>query len=438
VSGVGLGERAWKILKDAGSRGVEVAAAMLLVVFFFLALLGVLTLLFPKGTGLRELMRGGKASLPTAEGHPAGPVAADPGPVTRPIVAVVTTAQNNVHSRRADAIAWEPTFTGMQLGARDAVQTARNSSASIRFGAGGSLYLGENSLVILRRMEQDVVRREKRTFLLMVEGELRGRIEGTKQEPAVVDVASSGGSGRIVSRGGEAGAADFRVAVGQDRTTTYSVFEGTAEVESMGKKVVVGSNQFTTVAPAMPPTAPDRLPAAPEPAAPADGIAYAFRSLPPEVRFSWTATEPADGYRFVLARDAAFRDVVIEKTVAEPSFTHGNLAAGTYYWRVSAKRKLAESPFGVARSFRLAERRTSPALRVEALPGPGSEDFCRVRGATDPGSRVFVAGKPVVPGESGGFESLVPLQRGINVIVVEAMDAAGNGSYRSLRANRTY
>lgn len=439
--GSGIRERIRARWNDLRGRGAETASEAALVAVFFLAFLGLLYLLFPAGTGLRSLLRGGDvAHLGEEEtgGKPGLFAGADSAPATVPIVGYVAMMRNNVQSRRADSVAWEHAETGMPLHQRDAVQTARNSSASIRVGGKGIIDLGEKSLVIIQRIEKGVVLREKRSFLLMVDGELRGRIEGTKQEPVAVNIASAGGVGRIVSRGGGDGPADFRVTVNPDRTTTYSVFEGSAEVEGMGRTVSVGANQYTMVGPSTPPTRPEALPAAPETLGPADGAEFFFRSLSPRVNFSWTAGERAERYRIVLARDPGFRDLVADEWVTGSSFTHGNLAAGTYYWRVSAQREGVESGYTRARTIRLVQSVAPPVLHAEAGPAPEPGARCVVRGSTVPGATVLVAGVPVVSGEKGDFECFVPLERGINRIVVEASDAAGNTAYKSLRVIGKY
>jgi len=440
MSGNGIRDRIRAMRENARGRWGKTAAEVALVALFFLAFLALLNFLFPAGTGLRSMIRSGGTEDQGAEWMERKSgllLQGDSSPATVPIAGYVSLTRNDVQSRRADAVAWIPAATGMPLHSRDAVQTARNSSASLRVGGTGSIDIGEKSLVILQRMEKDLARREKRSFLLMVDGELRGRIEGTKEDPVAVNVASAGGVGRIVSRGGNEGAADFRVSVNPDRTTTYSVFEGTAEVEGMGRTVRVGANQFTIVSPSAPPTSPAVLPVAPAPVGPADGTEYAFRSLPPQVLFSWTDGEPAEAYRITLARDPGFRDRLVDEWVARRSFTHGNLAAGTYYWRVSAKRGGVESGYPKTRAVRLVESAAPPFLRAEALPVP-SGDRVLVRGVTAPGASLLVAGKAIVPGEKGEFDCFVPLERGISMIVVESSDTAGNTAYRSLRVVGKY
>jgi hypothetical protein len=441
MNGSGIRERVRATWGEIRERRGKTIAEVALVALFFLLFLSLLSFLFPAGTGLRSLIRGGDMAdleAERTEGESGQRGRADSATATVPIAGYVARTQNYVQSRRADSVAWERAAEGMPLHSRDAVQTGRNSGASIRVGAKGSIDLGEKSLVIIQRMEKDVVLREKRSFLLMVDGELRGRIEGTKQDPVAVNVTSAGGTGRILSRGGEGGAADFRVTVNPDRTTTYSVFEGTADVEGMGRTVRVGANQYSIVGPSAPPTHPETLPAAPELAGPADGSEYLFRSLPPRVHFSWAAGEPAEAFRIVLARDPGFRDRLVDEWVADPSFLHGNLPAGTYHWRVSAKRGGIESGYPKARTVRLVHSTAVPVLQAEASPVPARGDRVLVRGMTTPGASLLVAGVPVVPGEKGDFECLVPLARGINMIVVESSDGAGNTAYESLRLTGKY
>ncbi len=141
----------------------------------------------------------------------------------------------------------------------------------------------------------------------------------------------------------------------------------------------------------------------------------------------------------VLARDPEFRDTVVDEWVGaggpdgSGSFVHGNLPEGSYYWSVTSRRGFVESGYPKARALRLVRKTAPPALRTEAAPDAGRGDFCVVRGATEPGASLRVAGKEVVPDGAGAFEAVVPLERGINMIVVEASDAAGNTAYRSLR-----
>ena len=65
-----------------------------------------------------------------------------------------------------------------------------------------------------------------------------------------------------------------------------------------------------------------------------------------------------------------------------------------------------------------------PAAAVEG-------DQCTITGSTEPGVRVLVGGERVDTNEVGHFEHTISLDRGLNVVVVEAIDSAGNTAYSS-------
>lgn len=438
-------ERIQQEWSRARRRGPKTAAEVALVVLFLLLFYGLLKIVFPEGAGLQGLIREGDESVSGGQGRY---LVRDGGkvlPGSIPIAGYVEAMRNDVRSRRADSIAWGKAAPGLRLFSRDAVQTARDSSASIWVGGRGTIDLGEKSLLIVQRLEQERSTKTKRSILLMVDGEIRGKIEGSRKEPVSVELASVGGVGRIVSKGGKDGPTDFRVTVNPDKTTTYSVFSGSALVEGLGKSVNVGANQFTVVSPWAPPTTPAMLPAAPEILGPSDGAEYVFRSLPPRVKFHWKPMEEAESFRVVLARDREFKSVVVDEWTAgssapespdgSVSFVHGSLPEGRYFWRVTAKRGGIESGYPKSRAIRVVRKANPPALKAEATVDVSRGDFCVVRGATEPGASLLVAGKPVPMDGEGRFESIVPLERGVNMVVVEASDAAGNTAYRSLRVN---
>jgi hypothetical protein len=133
----------------------------------------------------------------------------------------------------------------------------------------------------------------------------------------------------------------------------------------------------------------------------------------------------------VLARDQAFQDVVLDEQVSGAEFTHGSLKQGTYYWRASALVGNLEGAFAVPLQFYVDRKRTPPLLVVNGSPKNVSQKSFEFSGHTEPGARVFINGKEVPTTPEGEFRHVVTLERGINIIVVEAVDAAGNVTYRS-------
>ena len=72
-----------------------------------------------------------------------------------------------------------------------------------------------------------------------------------------------------------------------------------------------------------------------------------------------------------------------------------------------------------------------PALRVVFPTLPVLDDRVLVEGTAESGAVVFIGDTEVRTAVSGEFAHEVSLERGVNVVVVEAVDAAGNVTYRS-------
>jgi hypothetical protein len=326
----------------------------------------------------------------------------------------------------------------MRLVSRDAVQTARQSGALIRFAQKDTLEMGENSLIIIRELEQDPVRLSKRSSLLVIDGEFRGSLGGPEEKTFDIELGKSGARARIQSGGNQSGPADFQVTVNPDRSTTLSMFQGAAEVVAKGVTIHLVPKTSTTVAESGIPSPAEALPDSPVLSSPSDDALYYYRSLPPKVSLAWNTPEGADGYRIFISRDPEFRDIVLEKRLSDPSFDHGNLKEGTYYWRVSATKRWAEGSASRPAQFRIVRDSVPPDLRVETVGGGDGEERCRLKGAAEPGASVYVSGNRVPVAGTGEFECDVRLALGVNVIVVEAVDPAGNVAYRSTRRNRIY
>ena len=76
-----------------------------------------------------------------------------------------------------------------------------------------------------------------------------------------------------------------------------------------------------------------------------------------------------------------------------------------------------------------------PSLEVSYPDASEEGDRFELSGRTDPDARVFVGGMPVKVDRNGEFMHSLFLQRGYNVIVVEAVDKVGNVNYFSRTVN---
>ena len=430
-------------MRLALARGAEAIFSVALVLVFFLAILGLLSVSFPAGTGLTDLigheetegLGTGRSSLvfDVYDGR-----RGNQGRFGNPFIAVLSSVHRTVKDKPADAIAWTEASSGTPLGNRHAIQTFSRASATISFSEPSKLRLGPNSLVVIRNLEEDPRLNKKRASLLVLDGELRGHVAVSGQDAMQVEVETASASSRIGSQKQSKGDVDFKVAVNPDKSSTFSVYEGAAEVSAHGETVLVEENQSVTVVPSQPPAAPRTLPAVPELTSPPDGTVYYYRSQPPRIRFNWTAEGGPEAYRFVLARDPASNDIVHEARLSKAEFTHGNLRQGSYFWRVSSLEGDAEGGASQMGRFQLVEDREPPALEVDFPQGAVTAERLVLKGTTEPGARVFIDSNRVDVSESGNFEYAVKLQRGVNVVIVEAVDLAGNTAYESRLVKAKY
>src|SRR2546425_395853 len=175
---------------SAARRSLETVLALILVLVFFSAFLSILNAVFPSGPGLRELMRSERKPGPPLDGSPGAGGALE-------LAAHLTAMRNQVKSRSASEIAWGKATEGMALRDRDAIQTLDRSNATITFDDSNYLDMGQNSLVIIQRLEDDPALKERRSFLVMGEGDLRGRIAGARDSVVRLEVATPGAVPRI-------------------------------------------------------------------------------------------------------------------------------------------------------------------------------------------------------------------------------------------------
>jgi hypothetical protein len=156
------------------------------------------------------------------------------------------------------------------------------------------------------------------------------------------------------------------------------------------------------------------------------------------VQFQWQAQQVATGYRFMLARDESFHQIVTDEVVTDNRFQHGNLNADRYYWKVSARSETVEGFFSEVGQFQVLQDRRPPHLEVRFPQDTVRTGRYMLQGRAEPGARVYVGGVQVKTGRSGAFEYPLKLKPGLNVIVVEAFDAVDNVTYRSKKVISKY
>ncbi len=424
-------------------RLLEAVVAISLVLVFFVILIMVFNLVFPEGSGLqfifeeqtndRSPAERRESLLQVIQGEETGALGGDES-----WAATLIQTRNAVKSKKADDIAWNRARTGMRLQNLDAVQTLEDSSASIRFDDRNILDLGQNSLIVIRRMEKDLLFREKRSFMVVVDGELRGRIVGDDESDIYLEVETPNAVARIKTEPGDRDGVEFKIDVFKDESSAVTIYAGEGEVEALGETVILGTNQLTRIEAERAPTEPVTLPGQATPLEPVPGTVFSYRSLPPRVELEWQRQPGITRYHLLLAEDEQFTRVLVDRVLDTTGFRHGNLREGRYFWKVSAISPLGEGRFSPVRRFELQQDQEPPALEVRFPDEPATQAEVTIAGKTEPGARVFISGQAVDPEADGRFVHTLRLRQGINLVVVEAVDPAGNVSYRSRMINGRY
>ena len=434
----GVVERPSSGLRRFLGRALEAVVALVLVLVAFLSILGVLSLSFPVGTSLRDLV----IAPQTLANPPLSVRVEAPGrvegrrPESNPIVAHLVKTRRIVKAREADAVAWSSAQSGMTLADRDSVQTFEHSGALIRFGKNNRLDLDENTLIVLRQPERARARNESWASLLVLQGALDLETNADLGENVPVEIRATNGASIVIDKA--AAGSSLRMSMNPDRTSTFSLTSGNAEVSSGGRSVKLPAGYSVTVDGHSPPGAPVRLPGVPILTSPRAGTTLTYRSAPPRVPFTWQPQPGCDASRLRIARDVAFEDEVFDRRVRGTSFTHGNLPQGRYHWRVSALKGWAEGRPTTAQELGTARDLEPPALDVRFPTEAVTLPTLLLQGAAEPGAQIFAGGQSTTASAQGDFEIALPLARGMNVVVVEAFDFAGNSSYRSTLVNAKY
>jgi hypothetical protein len=420
-------------MRSLVQRAGRFALPLILVALFFFAFVVILNASFPHGASLGSMVRyGGFLAGDTLASNPLLPQIRGRGAAPELLVARMSSLQRSVRHRSADSVAWAGAYQGMELQNRSAVQTLASSNAVLDFEQGSRLVLGENTLAVVRKFERDPVSREKTAVVLVLTGELEGSVAPAKGDALRVQVTTGSASGRILgARSSQDAPATFRVSENPDHTSTFSVFSGEAEVSAAGRSVRVGPGYTITVDPKRPLGRPARLPQPPALRAPQDGAVRWYRTTPPPLTFTWIEERDQARFWIEIARDPAFENVVHCGEVEGNSFFHGNLPEGDYWWRVASVLDWARSAPGNAQHVRILKDIEPPDLHVNFPELPVASDSVVLSGRTEANVRICVADSEVQADANGDFQVAVKLMPGIQPVVVQAMDAAGNVSHRA-------
>lgn len=404
---------------------IGVLLASLVVFLIFLALL--IRFVFPEGQRLGDLAAGSGAMI--TETDEVGLVDISGGSVSNfgNFVAQLADVRRDVRIRPADSIAWSDASAGVTVRNRDAVQTFSNSRARVDFTTDNELRIGQNSLVVFRSGAADPFLERRDPAIVVMNGELTGTVNA---DYGALGVQFPAGLVELAATGPTKEAVDFRIGVNPDGSSTIAIYSGQADVNIAGEHYRVGANQGLTILEDGRTPGTRTLPALPVIRGPNNNAVAKFLAAPPRVEFAWNKVSNAQTYRLEIASDAGFEEILVDEYLSEPSFTHANLSAGNYFWRISARDGWVLGPTSTPRRLRVVPDSMPPSLKVRPIQLSASGQYS-LRGKTTPGASILVLGQSVSTTAGGDFEFLFSPDPGAQTIVVESVDEVGNVAYSS-------
>lgn len=356
------------------------------------------------------------------------------GVVEQLFVGRILRIQRRVQHRGANTLTWNAASVGDHVVRDDAVQTFARSTAIMEVNKSSRLTIGENSLIVFDEREGEAALPDRNSALVMVNGELSGKLSGTGASSFRfgVDLPNSD----VTLKPGKVGEdVEFLITVNDDQSTTVNVHEGTAKVVGRdGAQKTIGEQQSVTIGSSGSDLRVTELVRAPQITAPAADMAVTYRNVPAQVQFTWNAIADADRYHILIARDREFSDRVVDDDVIGTTFTHGALGPGTYYWYVRSRVGWSQSDRSPVRRLTVTQDLVPPTLELDPPPDTIQAGPWRLHGRTDADANVFVDEIPVEH-QGGRIDHPVELRPGANVITVTAVDDVGNISYAPLLVN---
>lgn len=339
-----------------------------------------------------------------------------------------------VEIQRASRATWEPARVGMKLYEGDFLKTGANGLAEVMAIDGTFYRIKAETLFEVHR---------SRTLPGGGAGETRRQSE-IKFIVGTVDINTGEGSRSIVRT--DAATADIasRSTVGVDvdpsRTTGVSAFRGRVTLSTESGSVTLGERERVVARAGAGGLGPKvKLPDPPRMLAPDDATVFDLNRRQP-VTLRWTPLKEATRYRLQIARSRLFipDSIILTDDRPRPEATIEVQEEGSFYWRVAtlgAGAVVSEwSPtrrFRVLRGGRISGGPdTVPPELVLSRPQV-SGTLVILSGRTEPGAALTVNGEPADVEASGAFKKVISMHReGVNVLVVRAVDGAGNETVR--------
>lgn len=313
----------------------------------------------------------------------------------------------------------------------DAVQTQASGRAKIGMADGSTLLVRPNSIITVRDNGSADDGKKTNVHVVVDSGQMFVRTEqqpeGTNNVVETPKTSNKLGSQTGVSFGvNPEGTEEIRVNTGALVTTNRA-----------GEKTQLKGGEYVSVNPSGTVSRPQKLLDVPQPSQPRDlervvvgpggSAAVALKWLRPQ------SGSPAH-YRVEVATSPFFvadGKVVERDQLLATEFNASDLRPGTYFWRVRATATSGQtSDWSDPKKFVVAARGAGSEVLVSNLAAELlGGDIYLIRGRSEPGTTIRVAGKEMLVPTDKSFQVQITAPASTREVTVEAQDPQGNSSY---------
>ena len=339
--------------------------------------------------------------------------------------------EGDVKVKRVRELIWVDAERGMSLSVGDQVKTSSRASAQIIYFNGTITTIKPGSLLEIKALYDNPA-----TRVQQVRERLReGRISASTQEPSGEGSYHEVSTQNTVATAAER--SDFEVTYDKDKEKTgVEVHTGaTSLAAGNGPAVKLAASQRVDVDRQARLSPIEKVPLAPHLIDPADQKIFQMKDgTAPTVELSWEPVEGVSGYRLQISSQPLFAQPVVDlASLKTTAATLPNVKEGGYYWRVcSLFSEGRDSPYSETRKFKVITGKVAqtsdsvpPVLTVDDFLVFASQVI--IRGKTEPGVLLVVAGNKVDVYDDGTFTTVVALKHeGLNRVQFVAQDMAGN------------
>lgn len=345
--------------------------------------------------------------------------------------------EGNVSVKRAGQFAWEPASRGMVVRVGDQVKTSSSSTVQLLYFDGTVTTVQKGSLLEIRQLSEDPTTKVRKVAEKLTWGEILASTQKRNVEGSFHEVTTD----KVAARSDEGG--EFRVRFDQEQgTSSFDVFQGRVLVAGADSRESVDAGERVRAAADGSLSGKELLPGVPRLIAPTDQRVFVYEDPAKETTtLSWDKVPGTAKYHLQIADRLLFSAPLYDAFRPDAAVEVEAIPSGTYFWKVSAVSQAgAEGPYSEVRSFRVTSQRIGeagdripPKLEIQEPVQTGP--MLIINGKTEPGALLWIDGEKVDVYDDGSFYAVVRLRKeGVNEVVFEAQDAAGNKARVTKRA----